>query len=127
MTMSIIYACNKKKLRAAARAYKHTVPFDMDKWYSETERWMLEHDHEEWINDCEWLMGETSLEWFIPHCAWCREERGEENDYEHVVCDTRLYYCSEQGVAEQKVVLSKQVMPTAPAVVIANIMSFLTG
>lgn len=131
--MSIIYACDKKLLRSVARAYAHKfqlasvcVPFDLDAWYSETERWGLERTHDDWINECEWLTCCSSMDWFIPHCAWCYEERdplGEDNEHEE--CDTRLHYCSEAGMAEQAAVLTKEILPTAPAVVIDTIMSFL--
>lgn len=131
--MSIVYACNKKKLRAAARAYAKefrgaaaTVPFDLDAWYSEDERWALEHTHGDWIHECEWLTGDISFAWFIPYCAWCYEERGGvDDDNYHDECDLRLHYCSEAGMAEQAQVLSTEIIPKAPPVVIGLIMSFL--
>jgi hypothetical protein len=130
--MSIIYACHKKLLRAAARAYaaefrtEAKVPFDLDAWYSEGERWALERTHGDWIYECEWLTGDTSFAWFIPHCAWCYEERCDAgDDNEHDECDLRLHYCSEAGMAEQAQVLSTDIVPKAPPVVIGLIMSFL--
>jgi hypothetical protein len=131
--MSIIYACNKKLLRAAARAYAKefreaaaTVPFDLNAWYSEGERWALERTHGDWIHECEWLMDDTSFAWFIPYCAWCYEERdGVSDDNYHDECDLRLHYCSEAGMVEQAQVLSTEIIPKAPPVVIGLIMSFL--
>ena len=128
--MSTIYSCNKKLLRAAGRAYAReynttaTVPFCMDTWYSEEELTALERKHAGWFLDCRWLTN-GNTDWFIPHCAWCYEERWLEDDNEHEECDLRIYYCSEIGKAEQAALLTKVVIPLAPAAVIAQIMAFV--
>jgi hypothetical protein len=138
--MSVVYYCDKKLLRKAARAYayetsrsarraefrtKPTVPFCMDKEYSWQELMELERKHTDWFLDCLWLTN-SNTNWWIPYCAWCYEERGGcEDDNEHEECDLRLHYCSEAGKAEQAAILTKQVIPRAPAVVIAQIMAFL--
>jgi hypothetical protein len=130
--MSIVYACNKKQLRMAAQAYAKEfqkpaiVPFCVESWYTEEQLTELERIHAQWLVDCEWLMGNDSCFWFIPYCAWCGELRppcGDEN--EHDECDARLHYCSEQGLVEQEQVLTKEIVPVAPSVVIDNIMAFL--
>ena len=129
--MSIVYFCNKKLLRAAARAYAHEyktaaiVPFCISKEYSWGEVLEIERKHKDWFIECDWLTN-CNMDWFIPYCAWCYEERGGcEDDNEHEECDLRLYYHSEVGKAEQAALLTKVVIPGAPAVVIAQIMAFL--
>lgn len=129
--MSIVYFCNKKLLRAAARAYAHeyntpaVVPFRMDIEYSAEALTALEREHADWFIECDWLT-KSDMDWFIPHCAWCYGERGGcEDDNDHEECDIRLHYHSEIGKAEQAALLTKVVIPRAPAVVIAQIMAFL--
>ena len=129
--MSIVYYCDKKLLRKAARAYAHefrtepTVPFCMNIEYSAAELTALERTHQDWFLDCGWLLN-CGMNCWIPYCAWCYEERGGcEDDNEHEECDIRLHYCSERGKAEQAALLTTVVIPRAPAVVIAKIMAFL--
>jgi hypothetical protein len=129
--MSTVYSCNKKLLRAAARAYAHEyrtaviVPFCINTWYSAEELTALERKHADWLLECHWLTN-SNTDWFVSYCAWCYEERDRiDDDNEHEECDLRLHYCSEEGKAEQAAVLNKQVIPRAPATVIAQIMAFL--
>lgn len=129
--MSTVYFCNKKLLRKAARAYAHeyrtaaTVPFCINTWYSAEELTALERKHADWFLDCRWLTN-SNMDWFVSHCAWCYEERdGLDDNNEHEECDLRLHYSSEIGKVEQAAVLTKQVIPRAPASVIAQIMAFL--
>ena len=128
--MSIVYFCNKKLLRAAARAYAQeyrepaTVPFCLNTEYTPEALTALERAHADWLLECRWLTN-SDTRWFIPHCGWCYEERWFDDDNEHDECDTRLHYHSDIGKAEQETLLTKVVIPRAPAVVIAQIMAFL--
>lgn len=141
--MSIVYRPNLKRCRALARvsasailkrclalvrASASAIPFDTSLFYTKDEAWRIYDANDEWFTYCRWELNmETGFEdIFIPYCAWCYEHRdGLSDSNEHDECDTRLHYCSEEGMAEQAAVLTTEIVPKAPTSVIDRIMSFL--
>lgn len=74
----------------------------------------------------DWLTYPYLDDCFASHCAWCYELRLDcpAHDNEHEECDTRLYYLSESGMAEQEKTLI-ELKPALPTVIVGNIMQFL--
>ena len=92
-----------------------------------TKRYYTNKEVHSMFETYEWLMySDLDHYCFESYCAWCYELRWDcpAHDNEHEECDTRLYYLSEPGIAEQEKTLI-ELKPVLPTVIVDNIMQFL--